>query len=142
MDFQIIDGITSADIAFRVEGGTMDELFINASRALVSIMVANPDTIGCSVQKEFTVDEMSPEMLLYEYLNEILFYKDSEQLLLIPDVATISKGDRYTLQCTARGDYIDHRVHRFQVDIKAVTMHSLTVNETPEGWNVTVVVDV
>jgi SHS2 domain-containing protein len=139
--YQIIDGITSADIAFKAEGANMEELFLCAGEAIISIMIMEPETLGRPVQRVFTIEEDSPEMLLYDYLNEILFYKDSELLLLIPETVSIWKNNHYTLKCTARGDVIGHS-HRFKIDIKAVTMHALSVNKTSGGWSATVVVDV
>ena len=142
-NFEIIDGVTRADIAFRAYGGTLPELFISSALALMSIMVENPEGILFSLSKGIEFSNVDRELLLFEFLNEFIFYKDSELLLLKPESVEIEKVNGiFRLQCDARGEYIDRNRHIFNVDIKAVTMHGLSIARDGGQWYAMVVLDV
>lgn len=142
-NFEIIDGVTRADVAFRAYGGTITELFASAALALMSIMLVNPEGIVFSTKRSIALDNRDRELLLFEFLNEFLFFKDSELLLLKPESVDIEEVDgEFRLQCDARGEHIDRNRHAFNVDIKAVTMHGLSVARESEQWFATVVLDV
>jgi SHS2 domain-containing protein len=142
-NFEIIDGVTSADIAFRAYGGTLTELFVSSALALMSIMLENPEGIVFSLSKGIELSNEDRELLLFEFLNEFIFYKDSELLLLKPESVEIEEENGgYRLQCDARGEYIDRNRHIFNVDIKAVTMHRLSIARDGGQWCAMVVLDV
>ncbi len=142
-NFEIIDGVTRADIAFRAYGGTLPELFISSALALMSIMVENPEGILFTLSKGIELSNVDRELLLFEFLNEFIFYKDSELLLLKPESVEIEKVNcEHRLQCNARGEYIDRNRHIFNVDIKAVTMHGLSIACDGGQWYAVVVLDV
>lgn len=141
-NFEIIDNVTRADVAFRAYGGTITELFQSAALALMSIMLVNPEGIAFSTKRSIALDNLDRELLLFEFLNEFIFFKDSELLLLKPESVEIEEVDGgYRLQCDARGEHID-RKHVFNVDIKAITMHELSIAREGDQWCATVVLDV
>lgn len=143
MDYEILDNISRADIAFRVRGIDPGNLFINGARALIAIMLEHPEAVRPSEAVTFSVTAPALDLLYYDFLTEFLFYKDSRKLVLLPDLVEIlgSEG-AYTLSCTACGEKIDRSRHVFRTDIKAITMHSLDVSMTDHDWQATVVVDV
>ncbi|PKL17129.1 MAG: hypothetical protein CVV49_12635, partial [Spirochaetae bacterium HGW-Spirochaetae-5] len=56
------------------------------------------------------------------------FFKDAENLLLLPDEIAVSCAEGlYTCSFTLTGEKINRDVHRFRVDIKAVTLHALSL---------------
>ena len=83
-------------------------------------------------------------MLLFDFLNELIFYKDARRLLLLPAQVTItgSRATGYSLQARLQGVEIDAARHRLNTDVKAVTMHRFSVTPVAEGWQATVVLDV
>lgn len=142
-NFEIIDDITRADIAFRAYGDSITELFASAALAMVSIMLVNPDGIVFSTKRGIALDNRDRELLLFEFLNEFIFLKDSESLLLKPASVEIEEvNGGYRLKCDARGEHIDRGRHVFNVDIKAVTMHGLRIACDGDRWCATVVLDV
>jgi SHS2 domain-containing protein len=92
---------------------------------------------------EVKLDHSDEEMLLFDFLNELLFYKDARRLILLPAQLAITKvGEAFTLQATLQGEEIDSSRHRLNTDVKAVTMLRFSVAPVPEGWRATVVLDV
>lgn len=83
------------------------------------------------------------ELALFDPLQELIFYKDAEELLLRVtgvDIATVQ--DRIVISAEAQGEKIDPAWHRLLVDVKAVTLHCFKVEQTPDGWSATVVLDI
>ena len=142
-NFEIIDDVTRADIAFRAYADGITELFASAALAMVSIMLVNPDRIVFSTKRSIALDNRDRDLLLFEFLNEFIFLKDSESLLLKPASVEIEEVEGgYRLRCDARGEHIDRERHVFNVDVKAVTMHGLRVARDGDQWSATVVLDV
>lgn len=143
MAFEIIESISRADVAFRVRGKDLSELFIAGGKALVSIMLQNAEDIRPAMAVGFDCEAADLELLFYDFLQEFIYYKDSEKLLLIPEsIEFIESADRCRLTCRAKGEKIDRTRHLFIVDIKAVTMHNLNVVKDNDAWSATAVVDV
>lgn len=141
--YELIEGVTWADCAFRAYGETLPALFINAAHALLSIIMEDITQLRPVQKMQFTVQKETLELLLYAYLEEFLFYKDSQSVLLLPDVVIIGQGPaEVMLECHAVGETIDQHRHRLLTDVKAITMHRLTVTRENEQWNALVVVDV
>lgn len=143
MAFEIIENISRADIAFRVRGRDLEELFIAGSRALIAIMMKDLEPIEKKSAIHFNCEADDIELLYYDFLSEFIFYKDSEKLLLLPDHIVIQESpNRFHLTCSASGEMIDRTRHLFSVDIKAVTMHNLAITQDDSGYSATIVVDV
>lgn len=126
MDYEIMHNITRADLAIRVKGESPEEVFIRAGKALISEMVDDISLIAPAIKidGEFRATEI--DMLYAEFLNEILFYKDSRSLLLLPiNVSITSESETYLCRYTMAGETINRDRHKFKVDIKAVTLHGL-----------------
>jgi SHS2 domain-containing protein len=143
MEYEILEGITSADIAFRVRGQNVEELFFAGARSLLEIMLQDRDTVRPSMDVSFTCESKEIDLLYFDFLSELVYYKDSEKLLLLPErIALTSSPEGYTLACRMCGERIDRNRHLFTIDIKAVTLHNLIVKEDEEGWSATAVLDV
>jgi SHS2 domain-containing protein len=83
------------------------------------------------------------DFLLYNFLEQIVYYKDAEQLLLRVDSVDISRaGDRWRLKSLAQGETLDPSRHRQVVDVKAVTLHNFSLLQERDGWRARVVLDV
>ncbi|MFW6181362.1 MAG: archease, partial [Spirochaetota bacterium] len=88
------------------------------------------------------------EMLLFDFLQEIIFRKDAEgrfyrlESLRVEDPPDGETGGRWRLNAVLGGEEIDPARHRVSVDVKAVTLLSFSVRRTAGGWEATVVLDV
>lgn len=142
MSYRYIEDIAPADAAFEAKGPTLGELFVSAADAVVNIMVENPESIQFQERRRVSLTEDDPEILIFLFLNEIVFYKDAENLILRADNVSISEaGEKYELDATLAGEIIDQDKHKMIVDVKAVTLHRLKITKEQEGWSAVVVVD-
>lgn len=108
----------------------------------MGLMVEEPRALGSSERRQISLENEDPEMLLFELLGELLFYKDAEGILLaLHNCALESHGDRYVFTALARGGKIDPSRHSLGVDIKAVTLHQFHLRQIEEGWEARVVLD-
>ncbi len=132
MDYEILENITSADIAVAVTGENLNELFMKGGMALVSEMTDDPGKI---IEKETRIGALSHhelELLFFQFLNEILFYKDAEGVILKPvNVKIESSGGEYTCTYIFAGEVINESLCGFRVDIKGVSLHHLKI----EKWD-------
>ncbi|MCK5215138.1 MAG: archease [Candidatus Omnitrophica bacterium] len=143
MPYIYLDDIATADIAFRATAESLEELFIAAADATVNVMVEDLDVIAAKEIRAFSLENVSLEMLLFNYLQEFIFYKDAESLMLRATEVSVKKaGDHYSLKGEAKGESIDYSKYEIIVDVKAVTMCQFEVKETAQGWESTVVLDI
>jgi SHS2 domain-containing protein len=82
-------------------------------------------------------------MLLFDLLQEVIFLKDAERLLLrIPHVQVAAKDEIYFVKATAEGEPVDAERHHQRTDVKAVTLHDFSVERTESGWKARVLLDI
>lgn len=143
MAFRQIDDITSADIALEISADSDGALFVEAGAALRSVMLEVAEQAPGAFEMTFEVGAESIEALLHSFMDELLFYKDSDGLLVTPRSAEVDCDDSGArVRCRALAERIDHAFHRFIVDVKAVTMHRFSVRHEGDRWTATVVLDV
>jgi SHS2 domain-containing protein len=145
MPFQYRGDIAHADIAFDAWGPTLEELFKAAAEATMQVMVENLIAVRNRESVDFTLVQNDEEMLLFDFLNELIFYKDARRLILLPaqlKIAKLDDGAGYTLQATLQGEEIEVGRHRVNSDVKAVTMLRFSVAQVAGEWRATVVLDV
>lgn len=131
----------TADVLFTAEAETLEELFAECGLAVEETQV-ELDGFSTDEKKTFTVEAKDEESLLFEFLDELLFYKDAEQLLFKEFDIKIEKDFTYKLTCTARGDKLDPKKHEQKVDVKAITMHLFELRKTEKGWAAQVLIDI
>ena len=71
----------TADVKFRAEGSTIEEMYISAVDAL-NETVRGDIKILEQKEKSFVVDGPDSEVLLYNFLEEFLFLLDAEEFLV------------------------------------------------------------
>ena len=141
--FEIIEGVTLADTAIRIYGPRIEDIFINAGKALVAVLLDNPEKLEEREYRNVSLSEENIEILLFSFLGELVYLKDAELFLGLPcEVFVIFEGEAVRLDCILGGVRIDKKKHLFNTDVKAVTMHRLEVSRSSVGWTATVVLDV
>lgn len=142
MPYRYLEDVATADAAFRAWGGGLEELFYAAAEAALRVMVENPEQIAQKFTRPLDLENDAPDLLLYEFLQEIVFYKDAESLLLRPEaLQVVQEQSQYHLTGKWVGEPIDPERHELLMDIKSVTLHLLAVQQTACGWQGTVVLD-
>ena len=143
MPFKFHDDIATADVAFEAWGKTIEEMFIAASEATMKVMVEDLEEIERRQSREIEIDSYAIDMLLFNLLQEIIFFKDAEQLLLrIESVKIKLENGTCFLKATGWGEQIDPGRHRLIVDVKAVTLHRFKVEQSPRGWEAFIILDI
>ena len=143
MPYRYLDDIAIADVAFEAWGITLEEMMLAASDATINVMIANPDSIGAVESRKFELKDSQLDLLLFQLLQELIFYKDAENLLLrVRALQLLAVPGEFAAVAEAQGERIDPAKHDLLVDVKAVTLHRLKVEAIFRGWRATVVLDV
>lgn len=132
----------TADVAVRVYGASLKELFTSAAIAMYSILVAKKGNRRGAVLKEITVNktEEALEDLLKSWLDELLFYYSSERLILHRIKAL--EISEFTLSAKVLLETVDENYFDIKEEIKAVTYHELKVEIVRNKWRAHIVFDV
>ena len=77
--------------------------------------------------------------LLYNFLSELVFIKDSGQLIFSKVKVLIKKGK---LKAVLFGDKINPGKQELRNDIKAITLHMFNLEKTKNNFKARVVVDI
>jgi SHS2 domain-containing protein len=144
MPFEYLEDIAIADIAFHAWGKDLAELFQVAGDAVVNTMIENLEEIIPQTSRTFNLENEALDMLLFNFLEEFIYYKDSEQLLLRAQQVQIENKDgNYYLTALAQGETLDPERHHQRVDVKAVTLHRFALEKIADGgWTALVILDI
>ena len=143
MPFHYLEEIGTADIAFEATGRDLPELFRAAADATTNVMIDNIEAIQPRQTRRIKLSNAKLDMLLFDWLQELIFLKDAERLLLrIRDVQIEQRNENYSVQATAEGEPLDAERHHQRADVKAVTLHNFVVEQTDCGWKARVLLDI
>lgn len=143
MPYEFLEDIATADIAFRAWGKDLEELFIAAGDATTNTMIDNLEAIAPNETRPFSLENDELDMLLFNFLQELIYYKDSEQLLLRAQQVQISQENNvHQLKAVTAGEPLDPDKHEQRVDVKAVTLHRFQLQQTEDGWEALVILDI
>lgn len=140
--YAFIDDIAIADVAFRARGPTLESVFEQAARATTEAMLDDLATLDWRDRRRVQLEDDDLEMLLLDFLQELIYRKDAESLLLIPETIHIRKPSAWVLEAVLVGETLDPDRHPLNADVKAVTLHRFALRESAEGWTAEVVLDV
>jgi SHS2 domain-containing protein len=136
----VLDAMAVADCALDVEGDDLGDLFATAARALADLMV-DPTTVARDAQRHVRLEAEALDLLLHDWLAELIFVKDSEQLVF-PDVAVTVQAAPPALEARIRGGRIERPYTVLRADPKAVTFHEFTLAPRNGGWHARIVIDI
>ncbi|HZA37823.1 MAG TPA: archease [Candidatus Baltobacteraceae bacterium] len=143
MPYRYLEEIGTADIAFEATGRGLPELFVAAADATMNVMIENLDAIEPRETRRIELKNDAIDMLLFDFLQELIFFKDAEQLLLRVREAKIDENDgQYSLKTTVAGEKLDPGRHEQRADVKAVTLHQFRVEKTDDQWKASVILDI
>ena len=125
----------TADIAVRVWGRDLAELFANAAYGM-ACQLADPDGVSRVIEQSIELDAYDAETLLVAWLGELLYLGEREECVFTDfDLLEVTST---RLRAVAWGGAVqEHRSH-----IKAVTFSDLEIVRTDAGYEVTIVFDV
>ncbi len=124
---------TTADMGIGAEAPTVDDLYAEMGRALFSVMT-DLSTIRPRVERSFDVEAPDPAGLLVAFLSELLFLRDSEDVVLGEFSTHVTGEHPFRLHAAVRGEPWDLAQHPRHIEVKAITLHQVEVDlRTPRA---------
>ena len=135
-DFELIEH--TADVGIIAYGDDTNQAFANAAKALFSL-ITEPDSIDEVIYKDTELVAPDLETLLVEWLNELIYLFDAENILFKRfDITELSDTQ---LKAKSYGEKVDSAKHKLKTGVKAATYHMLKVDKT-DGCKVQVLFDI
>jgi SHS2 domain-containing protein len=135
--FEVFDH--TADLGLRIQAADLSGLFAEGGRALSSVIVSNPDAVQPRDSLMLHVAGSDLEYLFVDWLDELLFLFESKRFLASEFETEL---DDTGLSATVRGEPCDPARHVLAHEVKAVTYHGLTVEQSSDGWRAEVILDI
>jgi len=127
------------DLGVEVHGADLPELFEHAALALFDLM-ANVAQVTEQETCEFSVEAEDRELLLREWLGELLYYSISRHFLF--KSCRIKKFSEQKLIASASGEPFNPQKHTLKREIKSVTYHELQIKNQGNRWEARFVLDI
>ncbi len=137
-DFEIIEH--TADIGIKACGIDLPRAFANAARGMF-FLITNMEKVNEALYRDVDISAPDIEILLVEWLNELIFLFDSEQLLFKRfHINTLTDTG---LKARCYGEKVDKSRHELKTGIKSATYHMLKVEKKNDNdYRVQVLFDV
>jgi SHS2 domain-containing protein len=139
--YRVIEEAALADCAFEIDGRDLHDLFETAALALAELMV-DPTTVATTVRRRITVSAPALDLLLYDWLGELIFRKDRDREVFPRTTVRIIESEDATLVADVAGGRLDAPGTALRADPKAVTLHQFALERAREGWRARLVIDI
>ena len=117
----------TADIGFKSYGKNLSEAFENAGLAIFNI-ISDTNDIDAVDEITFEISSEDEVSLLYDYLEELLYYHETEFMLFSEFHVIID--EKLHLKAKIKGESINWDKHDRKTEIKAITYHQMEVKKT------------
>ena len=133
----------TADVLFRASATSITELFRQAGLATFATMT-DLATVEKLEERSFTITSNTKEYLLFDFLDELLMYKDSEVLFFKDFEVSINKtaDGKFQLDVICFGEAVKEGKHDRKLDVKAITLHLFELKQVDGGWECQVLLDI
>jgi len=139
--YEFLEAIAVADCALEVEGTDVADVFETAALALADLMI-DPATVVPDVEWTIALEAPSLDLLFYDWLSELIYLKDREQLVFPAVEVEVNNGEPCRLTARLTGGRIDPGRTGLRADAKAVTFHQFALEPRDGGWRARVVIDI
>jgi SHS2 domain-containing protein len=129
----------TADLGLRIRAPDLNTLFAEAAQALFAVIVDDLATVNPVQEVKVELKGDDREYLLFDWLKELLYRFDAEQLLFSRFTVNVT-GEG--LAGSAWGEPLDRTRHSLAHEVKAITYHGLKVEPTADGWLAEIIVDI
>lgn len=128
----------TADVAVAASGESMARVFELVAEGLAATMSDSRPSTGS--RYSINVSAEGPQALLFDYLDELIYQRDIENVLPVDHEVRIDHtGSEWTVEGSFRGIPLEGLGGR---EVKAVTYSEMVLEETERGWDAYVVFDV
>ncbi len=134
--FEIFDH--TADIGLIVYGENLKTLFENAGEAFFRL-ITDVRRVRYRVEKRIDIGGESLDRLMVDWLSELLYLHDVENLLLRGfKVESVGEDG---LKAIVKGEPYQEGVHVIKTEVKAVTYHRIEVRQENGIWRAQIIFD-
>jgi SHS2 domain-containing protein len=134
--FEILDH--TADIGIIVYGDDLKTLFENAAEAFFHL-ITDLRKVRRRVEKRITIERESLDRLMVDWLSELLYLHDVENLLFKGvKIESVGKGG---LKAVVKGEPFQEGIHVIKTEVKAVTYHQIEVKKKNGRWRAQIIFD-
>ncbi len=127
----------TADVLIRVEAGSLEELFSEAARALMTIMYGVADE--GSLREPIEVSAHDRESLMHTFLSEVLYISQVRDMVVSGAKVTITGND---LAGTLQGEPFSPEKHSSGMEVKGVSFSGLSIAQDHDSYILEVIFDV
>ena len=134
----------TGDTAIEVSANTEEELMVESTRALSSVIIDTEagEAPRLAQSRAIELEAEDGESLLVDFLNELIFFFDSEGFLGYDlEIDELSLGSPAVLRANVRGEKFDPERQVFLTEVKAATFHGVRIEREPAGLRAVVVLD-
>jgi SHS2 domain-containing protein len=135
MSFELHDH--TADVAVAGTGTTLGAAYAAVADGLAAAMCEDIPNSG--TQYNINVIAEGREALLFDYLDELIYRRDTELILPVANSAEVTVTTEWELSGSFRGVPLADVIAR---EVKAVTYSDMCVKQTNDLWKAYVVFDV
>lgn len=129
------------DAEIEASGKDVEQAFENAGRAVEDLMV-DIKSVRASESKEVKLQASDLGSLLYQWIESLIAFQDTDGLLFSEFSCKISKtSNGYNLLAKLTGERFDSKKHEQKTAIKAPTFHDMKIRETTHGTTMRFLVD-
>ena len=132
--FEIVDH--TADWSIHVWANDLAGLLRQAALGMNHLMIGEDTAVSPTITRHLTLDADDAESLLVDWLSELAYWAEMEQVLF-PEFELTAVSPTH-LQATLRGGPVAELLKH----IKAVTYHNLAITPPANGLETTIVFDV
>ncbi len=141
MDYRILEDEATADLAIEAYGNNLRQAFENSAKAICDSI---SDTSKIEEQEIKLVNKKAEnlQMLLYEFLEEILYFHDADNLVFKRVIVQELDEKTPSISAIFYGENFDKKKHASKAHIKAITYHKMSIIKEKGNVIIKFIVDV
>ena len=129
----------TADVGLLAYGPTLGAALSQAALGMCALIVP-PERVQPARCWRVEASAPDPDLLLFNLLDELLYLHHVEGMVA-HDVAVEAEADPWTARALVRGETLDRQRHRPGTEIKAVTLHGISLRPEDGRWVARIVFD-
>jgi len=138
-DFEFLEHV--ADLRFMAYGKSLNDCFQNSAKAMFSA-ISDLKSIDEKDMKRIALKAEDLEVLLHDFLSELLFLFETRGLLFKKFHVSIDRNKGYRLKAELYGEKFNPKKHEIKTEIKAVTYHEMLIERRNKEWVAEVLCDI
>ena len=135
-NYEVLDH--TADMGLIVYGEDLKSLFENAGEAFFHL-ITDLRKVKRRIERRIHIEGESLERLMVDWLNELLYLHDVENLLF--KAFKIESVGEDGLRGIVKGERFQEGIHVIKTEVKAVTYHQIEVQQKNGGWRAQIILD-